>query len=303
MTRRGSITLLLFVGCLTVGCRDRARGVAPKSTRPTRVVSTTVASDEILLDLIGGDRLVAVTRFGVKPSWSVAAGRLQKIKGRIHTVSGEAVLEHRPRLAVLADYSRAETRLVLNRAGVRVVQLRQVSGLRDIRHNIRTLGKAVGEPKRADRMLAHLDRILASYKKATDKLSKRPEVMSATRGFLAGKGTIFHDVVNLAGGQNVADRLGRSGHGRVDTEAIWKANPAYVLLEAPDRQAALKAARADPVLSKLKAVTEGRVLYLPRALLSCASHHVTRAVWTLLGQLHPHVAAKLKPPAPLRLDP
>ncbi|MFH2008871.1 MAG: ABC transporter substrate-binding protein [bacterium] len=296
---RARVLLLSALLCLPTGCRDRTRGKAPRAGKPRRVASTMVAADEILLTLIGPQRLVAVTRFSVRPSWSVAAAQARAVKGRIHTVGGEAVLRHRPDLCVLADYAHAETALVLRRAGVRIVRLPSARSLATIRRTIRVLGDAVGEPQRAHRILAWLDATVATYRKAVEPLSKRPEVMSATNGFLAGTNTIFDDIVRLAGGQNVARRLGITGHSRVDTEAIWRADPSFVLVQAPDQKGALAAARADPVLSKLAAVTAGRVLYLPRALLTCASHHIVRSIWVLLRQLHPQLSRSLKPPPPL----
>jgi len=296
---RERVLVLGVLLCLAAGCRDRTRGKNTASDKPRRVASTMVAADEILLDLIGPKRLVAVTRFSVRPSWSVAAKKARAVKGRIHTVGGEAVLKHRPDLCVLADYAQAETALVLERAGVRIVRLQSARGLATIRQTIRILGDAVGEPKRARRMLARMDATVATYRKAVLPLSKLPEVMSATNGFLAGKNTIFDDIVRLAGGQNVAWRLGLTGHSRVDTEVIWRANPSFVLMQAADKKRALAAARADPVLSKLAAVTAGRVLYLPRALLSCASHHIVHSIWALLQQLHPQLSRSLKPPPPI----
>ena len=297
---RRTLPILLgcLVGCVLTGCRERTRGSAPTLGKPMRVVSTMVAADEILLELIGPKRLVAVSRFGAQPSWSLAAGRIRRIPGRIHTVSAEAVLTHRPDLCVLADYAQAETALVLKRAGVRVVRLKSVNALDDIRHNIRLLSKAVHAPAAAAELLAYLDRHTAALRDWVSRRSSRPEVMSAHRGFLAGTHTLFDELLRLAGGRNVARRLAIRGHVRVDTEVLWRANPQYVLLQAETQTEALAAARADPSLAKLSAVKAGRVLFLPRAQLSCASHHIVRSLWTLFSQLHPSLARKHTPPPP-----
>jgi iron complex transport system substrate-binding protein len=253
-----------------------------------------VGADEILLDLVERERLVAVTALATDPAWSLLSHRARGVPGRIHAVSAEAILAHRPDLVVLAPYVPAEVRVVLGRARVRVVTLVEVRGTADVRENLRRLGAATARSARADALVSALDRALAALERATRDVPRRPEVLAAAGGFVAGPGTQIDDLIRLSGGRNAAVRLGVRGHARVDPEVVLRADPEQVLVEAPDAAAARARAAADPVLGRLAAVRAGRVLYLPRAELSCASHHLPRAARTLLRQLHPDRAAEVE---------
>jgi len=283
------LALILATLALATGCRSAGR--AAHRGPPRRIVSTMVAADEILLDLVERPRLVAVTALATDPDWSLASRDARTVRGRVHAVSAEALLAHRPDLVVLAPYVPAEVRVVLRRAGVRVVELAEVRGTADVRENLRRLGAATSRAARAAELTAGLDRALAALDRATRDVARRPEVLAAAGGFVAGPGTQLDDLIRLAGGRNAAARLGIQGHARVDPEVVLRTDPELVLVEAPDLATARRLAAADPVLRRLAAVGAGRVLYLPRAELACASHHLPRAARTLLRQLHPDRAA------------
>jgi ABC-type Fe3+-hydroxamate transport system substrate-binding protein len=114
---------------------------------------------------------------------------------------------------------------------------------------------------------------------------KRPRVLYWSSPFTAGDGTTIGAVIEAAGGANVGRELGITGIQAIGAERAFVADPDYLLVGSWAGGAGSLAEH--PLLSRLKAVRQGRVAVLPSELLVAVSHHTAEACWHLAGVLHP----------------
>ena len=125
-------------------------------SRPKRIVSETLGSDELLFGICAGDQLVGVSSVALDPLYSnVAEESRAHLLPSIDTV--EQTGELRPDLVFVASYSSAEKVEQLRATGINVFRLGNFDRVADIQGNARTVGYAVGNDKCAADLIAQMN--------------------------------------------------------------------------------------------------------------------------------------------------
>ena len=264
---------------------------------PTRIVSCTLASDELLLDLVGRNRLAAITRMAVTYPDSMIRDRVvdfpdDRLVSQVQEAS-ERIVSWHPDLLVVASWTDPAFRAQMTRANIPVLTLPDASSLAAIRETIELLAMATGTdgPEGAGtRLLADFDLRLAAVRKSVADqpalgavfLDANADAISSFAG-----GTLMDDVMEAAGYENrLRTDLDLQGWS-VKMEQVFELNQNARLevLIMPTRPPGT----ADPLttlverfpgasqLAPLQA-TPPRVVRIPAALASTVSHHVIRAV-------------------------
>jgi len=193
------------------------------ATRPMRIVSQTLGSDEILFPMVAPERLVGLSSLSRDPKYSnVIAEATRHPAPSIE--SPEDMLRLKPDLIIVATYSRAETVQVLESTGAPVYRLANFDDLEGVMASIRGVGAAVGEEAAAERIVDDMRRRLAAV--AARRAGRpQPRVLSYSGGFTAGRGTTFDDMVRRAGGINEAAARGIEKFPHVSEEQVLAWNP------------------------------------------------------------------------------
>lgn len=257
-------------------------------TPPQRIVSVTLATDEILVDLVAPERIVALSEEAPGRN-SLAANRVDGIE---HFVGAdvESILALRPDLCFLASYNREETRSLLVESGVPIYVFRCFASIDDIRDNIQTVGRAVGAEQQAARLLAEMDRKLLGVAERLPPREEWPSVLVFGRsGWVAGKGTVQTDLFENAGLRNAALALGFEGYSQISEEQVLELAPQYFVVSAQPGGAAPQRhwLLGNPALATLEAIRRERFLVVEEPLFSTVSHHIADAVAALARQAHP----------------
>ena len=261
---------------------------------PRRVVSATVATDEILLALLPPERIAALTVLADDPRISSVTKEARSVRGRVDA-DAERILELDPDLVFVARYTERAPLMLLESAGVPIVRLPFCSRLADVREAVLLVGRSVGEPEKAQALVREMDaRIAAVAARTAD--APRPRVLFYTPGgYTAGKGTLFDEMLAAAGGINAAVEAGVEGPGNLSLERMLELDPDVLLVSdyigdpkargaAPER-GLLK----DPVWREASAVKSGRVRLLSERHLTCVSQHLGEAAEAMGRALHPEL--------------
>ena len=207
---------------------------APTRTAPAlaagaqRLLSLNVTSDEIVLAL-APDRVIGVSELALDPRSSnvvtEAAAVPLKVRGEI-----EQVLTAQPDVVVMGAHS-ADLARQVEEAGIRVVWIHGYQSIEWVRSVIRTIGVEMGLSERADRLVEQMDtRIEAVRRRVVSR--QRPSVLAYSEsGYVPGKDTTTDEVITLAGGDNIAARLGIAGWRKLSLEQVVIADPEVILLK------------------------------------------------------------------------
>ncbi|MDH5492962.1 MAG: ABC transporter substrate-binding protein [Myxococcales bacterium] len=291
-----ALLLLASSGALAlVGTEEPAS--TPEAAGPIgdRLVSTNLAIDELLLALVPAERILALSVFADDPRISNIVESAPLVSHRVRPGASsriEPILALEPSAVLISPFSAPDAERLLRRAGVRVLRGPPIQDLRGIRAQIRWLGEALGTPEGA----AALERSLGDRLEATRAAvagAPRPRVLLYGKGWVAGAGTVFDDLLEVAGGRNAAALDGIEGHRHISLERLFALDP-DVILHAPysaDARARPLGSEpsldADPRLQALRAMRSGRVHRISPRLMRSTSHHVAGAAEAIARALHP----------------
>jgi iron complex transport system substrate-binding protein len=261
---------------------------AQEGTRPVRVVSQTVGSDELLLAVAEPGQVAALSHLARDASFSAVAQEATR-----HPVIGsagdaEAILKHEPTLVLFADYSRAELVEQVRRAGVEVVIFDRYKTLEDAYENLRLLARELGTEARAEAVIADCEARVRVLRERLQHVKPVRVIAPSTYGVIPGSETTFQDLCDYAVADNLAATLGGlRGHEAPPNEQMltWSIDRLVVAGESVEEQLAIY--RKVPPYQFLGAVREGRAVLIEPYQLSCVSHHRVNAYERLARALHP----------------
>ncbi|RKX84130.1 MAG: ABC transporter substrate-binding protein [Spirochaetes bacterium] len=269
------------------------------SSKPQRIVSVTLMTDEILLSLVDKSRLIAVTTLSADPEISNVAAEVIDIPNKL-TLNVETIISLNPDLVFLANWSDAGKVKQLKEAGLKVLQFKSHTNVSEIEAMILTIARAVGETKKGENIVDWMNGKLDVIE---EKLSSEPQkekltVMDyGTWGSSFGKGSSWDEIIKLAGLKNaVADfKSDQWGNVPISKEKLVELNPDILILpgwvwgDPTGADKFYKNIVSDPALKNLKAVKNNRVFRIPEAHKSSTSQYIVYAVQDLAKLAYPDI--------------
>jgi iron complex transport system substrate-binding protein len=265
-----------------------ARGTDP----PRRIASLNLAADEVLVEIIPVDRLVAVTAQADDRGMSSIVGRVPKGAARFFRADLERLIALRPDLVIVSEYTDPDFLHLLGRSGIAFHRMEGLRTLDGYRRAILDLGRAVGASEGARALVARYD---ASLRALSERLqgAPRPRVLYWASGMSAGADTAIGALIECGGGRNVAAEVGLHGVAPLASGRAVAADPDVVVVGV--WPGVVESLKADPLLSQLRAVKEGRIVEMPTELLVTLSQHAADACWDLAARLHPGRVPRPRP--------
>jgi ABC-type Fe3+-hydroxamate transport system substrate-binding protein len=278
VTARWALALALLLGApfgLRAGEAERA---------PQRVASINLSADEVLVDILPPERLVAVTRWADEEGTSNVVGRVPPGAHRFVKADMEQLVALRPDLVVVSEYTDADFLKLLETSGMRVHRMAGLHSMAGIRGAILSLGRAVGEEAAARRLVSRFDARLAELGRRLAG-APRPRVLYWSGNMTAGADTAIGALIEAAGARNVGREMGVVGIAPPGAERAFAADPDMVLVGT--WPGSVEALTAHPLLSHARAVREGRILALSTERLVALSQYTADAAWALGHLVHP----------------
>jgi iron complex transport system substrate-binding protein len=276
-----------------------------------RVVSQTVATDELLIALAEPSQIAALSHLARDPHFCAIAREAMKFPQLAPNSGTEGILKHRPNLVLFTDYSQPEIVAQTKRSGVEILVLNRYHTLDDTWHTMRLLAKRLGRgaEKRAEDIITHCKQRLETLEKRLRDMKPTRVISPSTYGIIPGDGTNFQDFCNHAKAENLAKTHGQiSGHMPMSGERIltWPVEKLVLLgrmeniWEQPseaDIEKALAPFRLLAPYRYMSAVKRQQAVLLNAWQGSCVTHHRVACYEYLARQLHPE-AFRNSPPMP-----
>jgi iron complex transport system substrate-binding protein len=249
-----------WIAAAALLCLTLQAAAAPFS-KPQRIVSLKICTDELLLDLVPPSRIASVTFLAQEKAplklWP------QAVRLTVNHGTAEEILAAHPDLILTDTYISPQTRAMLAKTGARVVQVPQPENFDQIRAATRQVAAAVGETARGEAMIARMDETLRDV--AADRPAKPIRVAGwGGGGYVPGAGGLFDAILKAAGAENIEKEQG----GYYDVETLLAANPD--VLAFGDNYSDTPSLRADQNLhpALMARYAKRRITY-PSALYGC----------------------------------
>jgi iron complex transport system substrate-binding protein len=256
--------------------------------KPARIVSVTLATDEILLALVEPSRLLGVTYLAVDER---IAHMTQEAAAVPHKVRAdpEQIISLQPDLVFVASYLRGEFIRLLEAAGIVLFQFHEYDSIAEVEKNIRVIGQVVGEEARAEALVTTMETRLQALTERLRPISRRPRVLYwGSQGYTAGRMTSMDDLITYAGGENLAATHGLIGSANLSAEQVLAMNPEVIVSGSFDQDGprGLPPVLMHPALQGVDAVRQGRVYAIPGRYLVTISQFIVDGVEVFARVLH-----------------
>jgi iron complex transport system substrate-binding protein len=252
-----------------------------------RIVSLAPNLTEILYSLGLGDCVVGVTQFSYYPP---EAAQKPKV-GSYANLNVEKIISLSPDLAIgTADGNMPGVIKLLGQAGipVYVVNPRKV---RDVIKTIASVGELCGVGKRANELSSRLDKRVTYVQEKTMSL-RRPLVflqINVKPIMTVNRHTFHHDVIRLAGGENMA-RDEPLTYPRISVEEVLRRKPEVIIISSMGRGEAYEEVRKQWFKwTAIPAVKTGRLHLVESDLLDRPSPRIVRGLETVARLVHPEL--------------
>lgn len=220
---------------------------------PETVVTLNPSAAQTMWEIGAEEKVIGVTKHATNLE---GADERTNISRDGETIDPEIVVELEPDL-VLAPSSQVvseELVEVLREAGLTVYHYQSATSIEDVQDHTRLTGRFVGECEGAEETVAWMDHEIETVEAAVES-EDRPLVLYTFFGFTAGEETFIHELLETAGGTNLAAEVGIEEYQQVNEETVIEQDPEWIVLnsdspEVPDGEAynATTAVREDQVV-------------------------------------------------------
>lgn len=239
------MALALFWGA------PQAINAAIADERPS-VVSMNLCTDQLVLLLADPEQILSLSYLAQDENSSVYYD--QALLYPTNRGQAEEVYILKPDLIVTGTYSNWIASSMLEELGMPVMRFEPAYQLEDIRTNILTMGKVLGQSAKAEAIIAAFDDRLASLR-ITDERRPRAALYEAN-GYTSGTLSLAHHIIEAAGFDNIGAEFGPSYGAKLSPEALLMKAPDIIILSQPGRgYARAEEITRHPALDHLKDTT------------------------------------------------
>ena len=260
--------------------------IIPK--RPQRIISQTLATDEILLAICPLERIIAVSTLALDPQYSNVTAPARQIAQYVSN-NVEQILSLQPDLIMVASYTRAETLALLKTSLAPILRLNQFQRLEEIKNNIRLIGYAIGEEQRAADLIAQMDSKIQAILARIPTTRQPPRVISYSLDhYTAGRYTTFDDIVNLVGAINIAAEQGIESYVKISDEQILTWQPQFIISHAQlgEFDKVYQQLLSNPAIAASNAGQTGKIIIIDNRYLFAVSQYIINAIRVLADSLY-----------------
>ena len=189
---------------------------------PRHVMSLSMCTDELLLELLPPERIASVTYYSRDPSNSYQWPQAAKV--RINWGTVEEVLAEKPDLVLAGTYTTPAARSLLKQLGWPLLEVAPAVNFDQIRAVTRQVAHALRRDSLGESLIAKMDSTLQELAASKPRQIIRVAAWGEG-GSIPGRGTLFDAILAAAGGVNVAATLDGGIYTSFEVEQLIAAHP------------------------------------------------------------------------------
>jgi iron complex transport system substrate-binding protein len=255
-----------------------------------RIISMAPSNTEILFAIGAGDQVIGRDQLSDYPE---EAKNAADIGSTFEALNTELIVSLEPDLVLAAEINTAEQVNQLEDLGLTVYYLKNPLTLEEMYGNIETVAQLTGHEAEAAALVESLKARVAAVDEKIAPISFRPSVfyeLDATdpaKPFTAGKGTFITQLIERAGGYNIASDL--EDYPQMSLEQVVAADPAFIILGDARYGISPESVAQRPGWENLTAVKNGNVLPFNDDLVSRPGPRLVDALEELAKLLRPEL--------------
>lgn len=257
---------------------------------PQRIVSLAPSNTEILFAIGAGDQVIGRDELSDFPEEAKA---VTDIGSTFDALNTELIVSLNPDLVLAAEINTPEQVKQLEDLGLTVYYLKNPTTLEEMYANLDLIAQMTGHEVEAATLIESLKARVAAVDEKIAPLSSRFSVfyeLDATdpsKPFTAGKGTFITQLIERAGGYNIAGDL--EGYPQLSLEQVVAADPAFIILGNARYGITPESIAQRPGWENLRAVKNGQIFPFNDDLVSRPGPRLVDALEELAKLLRPEL--------------
>lgn len=258
---------------------------------PTRIVSLAPSNTEIVCALNACDKLIGIDQFSDYPAQVTT---LPKLSDGFNP-NYEQIIAAKPDLILVAAISSPDVLKKFDELGVPALAVGGInSSFESVKQDIQLVGQALGAQTQANQIIAAMDKKIAAVQAKIANAKSKPRVfweLDATdpaKPFTPGPGTFIHEIILLAGGENIAGNAA-SPYVQINTEEVIRADPQVIIMSDAAYGVPPESVGERPGWNVITAVKENKVFPIDDNLVSRPGPRVAEGLEAAAKLIHPEV--------------
>lgn len=243
--------------------------------KPERIVSINLCTDQLVLSIADLNNISSVTWLSLTPSNSIFYEKAEEIS-IINRGNAEEIIPLDPDIIFAGAYTTPFTIQMLTKFGFRVEVLGVPQNLEEVKQQILYVGNLLHEVENAEKLVAEMNLVLDQLPTSQD-----PAVRTAVfqpSGFTVGPGSFEHELLTIAGFNNIAQEAGISYYGFFSLEQLLLLEPELIISPESNTNRPSVAESIINHRALKKRNKNFRKITLPQALWSCGGPMNTAAI-------------------------
>jgi len=264
--------------------------------KPEKIVSLTLGTDEILLELVGKDRIAALSELATDEGLSNVTKEAEGFT-LLAAKDTEKIISLQPDLVFVANWTDANIVQQLRDAGINVYAFKTAENISEQKKVIEELAYVTGEVEKGKEIIAQMDSKLKYVEEKVKNLKEEEKLKALSCDsffYTYGKNTTFDDLASYAGVINLASELGMEGWVQISKEKIIELNPDVLILpswsyEGFDADEFYNDIKNDKSLQSVNAVKNNRIFSLKESHTTALSQYIVLGVEDLAKAVYPEL--------------
>ncbi|WP_135826608.1 PGF-CTERM-anchored ABC transporter substrate-binding protein [Halorussus ruber] len=253
--------------------------------KPERVVTLSPSAAQTMWEIGGKSQVVGVSQYA---AYLDGTDSLTNVSGSGQQfVNVEKVVSTEPDLVLAPNVIPNETVQKLREAGLTVYKFDFATSVEDIYAKTELMGQLTGNCEGATETVSWMKDRVGTVREAVENSERSTVFISQGAGWTAGGGTFIDNVVELAGGTNVAAEANISGYGKISEEVIVEQNPEWIV-----QLGAFGAYPETEAYNGTDAVKQGNVITVSNENISQPAPRVVYAITKMAKAFHPDAYAE-----------
>ena len=313
--------LIMIMSALLVGCgaKTQAPSASPEAStaytvtddagrklsfakKPSRIVSLTYGTDEILTEVVDTKRIQAYSRWAGDNDISfITKEQAQKVGCKVHD-SLENILKLEPDLVVASIATSNELVQSLEHMGIKVYIARSPHNYQEMCAKIVNLAEAVGEKAKGEALVSKMNERMQALEQRLSKLPDSKRKVAVAFNFTSAmgrRGDLLDNMMTMAhvinGAAAVTPPISEHGSVVISKEMVVGINPDVFLLPTwnfnnkQDIKGYAHAVKNDPAYRNVKAVKNDQIKFVSDKYRYVASQHVVEAIEAIAKAIYPEL--------------
>lgn len=255
-----------------------------------KVISLAPSNTEILFAIGAGSQVVGRDNLSDYPA---EAANVTDIGSSFEALNTELIVSLKPDLVLAAEINTPEQVKQLEDLGLTVYYLKNPLTLEEMYGNLEIVAQMTGHETETATLIESLKARVAAVDEKIATISSRPNVfyeLDATdpaKPYTAGKGTFITQLIERAGGQNIAADI--DGYPQLSLEQVVAADPAFIILGDAAYGVTPESIASRPGWENLSAVKNNQVFPFDDNLVSRPGPRLVDALEELAKLLRPEL--------------